>query len=1201
LKGASDAGNSGAPNPIEKLLAPGSSVNNNIRAGGDVEVTVATEGSVAIGTINVFQISGSSVRTDPKLEDAVDQKSLVSGLGFLARVSDGTTSQNPVEKILNDEIDRYRDQIVIGDAPTALRMLHGMLSGLPASASNKVIFRIKANIGHCHLHLDEDAEAVRWLSEAYETAPDEPKAIANNVLSLIIAERFSAAFDFAKNALRSDPENEYVVAYLLQAAAFLKEVPDPFEFVPPALREREEVMLSRALYLKVQQKRPEWWEYSRRIAERFPDNSRIQFVAAESHLDEATYDGEFTRGLDEDLRSRLKAAADVFDAAWSKVKSSATPNRRQGTQALADGMVARQVLRQLDLAVASAEELVERTTDEEILLNLAQIAHFSDRNELAKRALDRIGNSGRAEFLRAMLNMDRNEWTEAVAAFDRAEIQEAERNVVQTIKALLPLRTGTGQVDAASFTAARAVAEGDPRGLVILARVALFRGLPDVAQEAIQAAVVALDEDSTMAERGMVAAYASEAGDNKRIILALDGRVPENVPSRDLLTLAEAHAREHPKRERNLRFFERLPREVREITEYARCRASVLLDAGKAGDAERIFRGIIRAKPQDVYAHLRLFESLVRLRRQPEVAAIVLAADELSLQGPPEYLMAFAHALRDARANDRALLLAYRLVRTSPENPKIALGYVSLVLGDREQKIIPDLKVVAEGAWVRLQSETTAPHDFTIEEGPQFLGIETLPPNDGLVKLVMGLAVGQTFTIDKGMLPSETWKVVEINSKYLHLLHVIMDSFERRYPSANGLWRVDVKDNNLDAVFAFIRSKAEADREIANSYIEKGLPLAFVARMLGRPAAAFAQFVRSLGSDIFTCDGNNEERIAAYAIAAEARGNGAVLDEYTAWTAAEMGVLDLLKTWFGKLTTPSSTIASIDRLIRREEDSLGQESMSVAWRDGQFIRVDATDEFARQQIEVLEKLRADIIAYCDVEHALVPDQLPDFAAAIIEQFGSKLLDPIFLAKSRNMVLLSDDLRFRVVAGLVNGTKGLWLQAALGSLLDSGSSESGSIVDAYIHLAARRHSHLTLNAEILREVYERCTVGRMGELETITEFLGNKAAEMYSHTRVTVRFIDGLWNAYHGDLKCQSATGIVLQQLIRNRSADWGFWLAAFFFSGNDALERYLIDWLCGHFLPTEPVATGVAGWRQMMRAARSRRFGRVSRPALPQA
>jgi hypothetical protein len=124
---------------------------------------------------------------------------------------------------------------------------------------------------------------------------------------------------------------------------------------------------------------------------------------------------------------------------------------------------------------------------------------------------------------------------------------------------------------------------------------------------------------------------------------------------------------------------------------------------------------------------------------------------------------------------------------------------------------------------------------------------------------------------------------------------------------------------------------------------------------------------------------------------------------------------------------------------------------------------------------------------------------------------------------------------------------------------------------------------------------------MNELETITEFLGNKAAEMHSHTRVAIRFIDGIWNAYHGDLKCPSATGIVLQQLVRNRPADWGFWLAALFFSGNDALEMYLIDWLCGHFLRTEPVAAGVARWRQMMRAASPRRFGRVSMSVLSRA
>jgi cellulose synthase operon protein C len=681
--GAPDDGNPGAPYPLEKFLGQGSTVNNNVQAGGDVAIL----GAGATLTVNVYQGTDRSIRTNPRLDDVVEQASLASGVGFLASVSDGTANPNPLEKALNDEIDRYREQIVGGDAPIALKMLQSLLAGLPAYASAKIIFRIKANIGHCHLQLGDDEQAEKWLSDAYDAAPTEPKAIPNKILSLILVERYAKAFEFAKDALRADPENEYAAAYMLQAAASLKDVGDPFDLLPPALREREEVTLSRAAYLKFQQKRPEWWEYSRRAAKRFPDNSKIQFIAAESHLDEATHDGEFMRGLDEDLRARLEAAADVFEAAWTKVKGSGTPNRRDGTQALADGMVARQALRQFDRAIALAEVLVERTNDEEVLLNLAQIAHFSDRDDLENRALGRIGQSGRAEFLRAMAHMDRNEWTQAVEAFDRAEIPEAEAKVVQTIKALAPIRVGTAPVDAASFAGARAIAEGDPRSLIILARVANFRGLPEVAEDAVQASVAALGENSTAAERGMVAAYASEAGDNKRIIQVLDGHVPENIPSRDLMSLAEAHAREHPKRARNLRFFEGLPRAVRDITEYARCRASVLLDAGRPKDAERIFRGIICSNPQDVFSHLRLFEALLHLNRQSEIAAIVLAVDECSLKGPPEYRMAFAHALRDAGAMDRALEFAYQLVRESPENSQIALGYVSLVLAKDHSRI----------------------------------------------------------------------------------------------------------------------------------------------------------------------------------------------------------------------------------------------------------------------------------------------------------------------------------------------------------------------------------------------------------------------------------------------------------------------------------------------------------------------------------
>jgi cellulose synthase operon protein C len=812
--------------------------------------------------------------------------------------------------------------------------------------------------------------------------------------------------------------------------------------------------------------------------------------------------------------------------------------------------------------------------------------------------LDRTHASAKAEFLRGMLHLDRNEWIEAAKSFGIAEVPDSETTVVQTVIALAPLRAGSEPAEKTSFAEPRSIADGDARALIILARMAIFRGLPDVAEEASQAAVAALNSESSMSERGMLAAYASEADDNELVIEVLDGYVPESFISRELLSLAQAHARERPKRERNLRFFDRLPRDIRDRPEYARSRASVLLDAGKLDDAERIFRSIIRAKPNDVYSHLRLIEALVRLNRKPQIAPVAIAVDEFTLEGPPEYLMAFAHALRDAGASDRALNFAYDLVRRYFGNPKVALGYVSLVLGSREQRMIPDVTAAADGAWVRLQSPANEEHRFAIDDGGQFLGIESLPPNDDLAKLVTGLKVGETFEIDKGPFPAQTWTLVEVKSKFLHLLHVIMAEFERRYPGVNGLWRVDIKDQNLEAVFDFIRKKAEADRETANAYIEKGLPLAFVARMLGGEPTGFAQFVRSLGADIITCQGNEEERAAAYALAIKARGNGVTLDQYTVWTAAEMGILDILKLWFGKLLISASTISSIDKLIRREEESLGQKTMSIAWREGQFIRIETTDEFVQQQIAALQKLKDDLSAHCEIEHTLVPDELPALAIQIVAQFGSHLLDPMFIAKSHKTILLSDDLRYRQLALEINGTGGLWLQAVLACVLGGKVVERKRGIDAYVHLAARRHSHINLNADILREVYEGCADEDLRDFDVITEFIGNKNAEMNSHSMVTARLLAGLWATFRGDLKCQRATGIIVGKLIRFRTQDWGFWFASLFFGSDQALDRYLETWLRGYFLPVASVAAGFHQWRGFIARAQPRSFGPISTLAL---
>lgn len=337
-----------------------------------------------------------------------------------------------------------------------------------------------------------------------------------------------------------------------------------------------------------------------------------------------------------------------------------------------------------------------------------------------------------------------------------------------------------------------------------------------------------------------------------------------------------------------------------------------------------------------------------------------------------------------------------------------------------------------------------------------------------------------------------------------------------------------------------------------------------------------------------TCLGNEVERGAAFELAQKTHGNAVVLDEYTAWVAAEIGILEILKSWFGRLLSPSSTIASIDRLINREEEGLGRRSMSIAWRDGEFYRTEATDEDIQRQVAALRGIKESIQAHCEVQRPLIPDNLPDFAVQIVEQFGSRLLDPILLGGSHGAVLLSDDLRYRQLAEIVNGTKGLWLQAVLACALDADLIDLKTATASYIQLAARRHSHVNLNADILREALDDCTDDSLAEFDAITNFIGSKDADMRSHLLVTIRFLNALWASRKGDLKCQKATGIIVGKLIRFRTTDWSFWFSALLFS-NSALTNYLLSWVRGHFLPEDAVVQGYNRWRSTLLQQDARR------------
>jgi len=310
-------------------------------------------------------------------------------------------------------------------------------------------------------------------------------------------------------------------------------------------------------------------------------------------------------------------------------------------------------------------------------------------------------------------------------------------------------------------------------------------------------------------------------------------------------------------------------------------------------------------------------------------------------------------------------------------------------------------------------------------------------------------------------------------------------------------------------------------------------------------------------------------------LARQHRGKGAVLDPYTAWVAAEIGVLPALKTWFGTLRTPASTTAMIDRMIDREEEGRGREQMTLSWHDGQFYRNVVTDDFRDVQIAALKRVRDTIVAQSEIVEVLVPNDISETAEMVLAMGGGRFLDAAFLALETGAVLVSDDLHYRGMAGEAVGCEGTWLQAVLLSANETRQLPASEYVSAVVGLAQHAHDHLALTGPILYLIARQDRDG-FPDLRAALRFLAGPKAEMRSHRAAFYDYLNLLWppDDVLSPLKTEAATGLALEAYLAHRNRDCVPLLVDVIqrHRGIPGLSEYLARWLRGHFISSEDLA-----------------------------
>jgi tetratricopeptide (TPR) repeat protein len=1092
---------------------------------------------------------------------------------------DSTEIRTAVEATIDAEIDGYRDAINVGKPKTAFTLLEALLRRVQSTSSGRILFRIKANIGHCYLVLGDHIRAAQWFSEAYHHNPSEPKAVSNYALSLLLQQKNREAFEFGLKELEANPQNGWLAAYVIQAAARCPDLSNPLEKIPEPLRGLADVEAAYVDFLRAREQIPNWWHAAEAAHIRHPDHKFLEQSAAEAKLDELARDDEVRRGhFSNSARHKMEGIIITLRELWDTRKQSENPARPDGVGACCNLLGAYFLLDKKEEALALAKQAVGLVPDDEMLLQRAAIVGVEAGDlEFVETLLPQIPETSDGILIRFQLYTAQGDWQKVVEISARADrVPDHERITIETAGRLAAIKISTDAEgrrrdleEVLDFTAT------DARGSVLVCRLATDLKQTDVADRAYRQAVSLVGPHSHRASRVMVARLAGARNDWALVTQLLDGYIDTSSPNIELDLLVTAFANESPARERAVNFFRELPSDIRDLSICATAYGYLQSKRGDLRDAEKWLLKATEVDPLNLTAWVGLFRVYVRQGRGSllELERRIKEIDLENVRGAPPDRMTLAHFLRDSGLFEASAKFGYETIRANPNDAEVALLYFGLFWSPKAGKMIPAVSTVGKDTWVSLQGDKDR-IAFIIEDGPDRPANNIYSPTHSFITPALGLAVGQTFIQSKPFGPPETWRVVEIKHKYLHMLHEL-EHFNVRFPDATGLYTLTTKDNDITPILAEVKEVAERARTTADLYLEKHIPLAVVAGATRGEVTGLAEYIRILGHDIIACHGNHPERVAAERVALNPPTGGAVLDFYTAWTGAALKVLAPLKEIFGKLIVPRSVIDTFMELDREVSHSMGSDSVSVGYQDGQFVKKIRTAQETKRLRDAIQERRNDIEALCDVLPVELPNDASELALVIAEKFGEHTLDPAFLAARENCALLSEDMYYRQCAESACGVKSeTWLQAALGVARHRGIMSRAEYAEAVIGLSFCRHTHIALNDLTLRDVLVADRTNDLSKFTAVADYIGTKAAEINSHISVAVAFLVSVWALDLPDIQKMAASGIILEKLLRYRRSDWKLVVnvlqSQFMYNSmqHHHAGKYLEGWLRGHFLLT---------------------------------
>ncbi len=1078
---------------------------------------------------------------------------------------------NAEDTPLHGRITAYQQLINDGHAGAAYGHLEKLRSDEWAAASSSERYRTLTAMASAKLKLGHQEEAGQLLLDAYSECPEHKNAKKNRATGYLLTDRPAEAATLCREILNETQDDAEAAGTLIQALIEDANVDDPLAEVPAGLSDKEPVLIARVHFARCRNQ-PGWRTLAKEASEQHEENKTLKLFAAEAVLDtlieqdrDAIAGGEFkatnVAAFQNATDTLYTAAKDAIEKGYA-LSPPLAQNAALALRFLDDTEKAKEVL---DAAIDQNPE------DQNLRLQRAIIAYVENDPDTVLALLPKQPQNPEAFGIVAEALVSKERYEDAIALADEPPPGNIPHHVrVGLLGVRVRSYVARGENPLAINTLNHAIVEApeDVSLRVSLIRVYLKIGDRNSAQTALNDAMSCVDDNTDLVSRVELSLVAQQLRQFEATVALLNGRIALDRESEGLhiLLAASINAGQLVTARTIL---DGVSEPLKQQEWHAQAEAILAINTGDPTTDSKIAH-YLQFRPQDLemrLVRLGLWQSEGRDQDVRDLLGKMAPAD---LQGSPEHHIRLAALLCHYGFPERGLAHAYAVIMDNWDKPSVHLAYQGLIFLNQDiDKAFPPSDRVNVGTVVCVRSDGNERRYRIEAEKFESFSVERLSPDDDLAQLLLGKSVGDKVKLKQQFSRAEI-EILWIKPVYLDAFHLSVENFNERFPRADGLQKFKFdKDaaDPLEEMRAVTKARAEADQHIIEQYRTKGLPLSFAAALIGKNPIDAWTGLPELEVEFQVCRGNRPEREQALHTIKKHGAKGCVLDAITLSVVRRLGIEKAVATVCGPIHTTQSIVDLFASRAFEAEQNKGKEQGFLAWRDEQLVYQEYSPEQVQDAAEERQREADWVKSTARIVSSMPKQNFSPETKNIVNMVGHTACDPAVAADGSDLLLVSEDMGYRIWGAAEFGIQTTWLQPVLITARDRNLLSADEYAEAINLLALSNHSYISLDPACLMYQARKNDFGLTREMARLLEKVGGPTADLLTNVGVLCSFTDALWTECANELKIKRLASESLASITRQRQEDPRH-IVAFFLEKlkerRGTMSQHALVWLLGH-------------------------------------